>query len=86
MNHAISYSEIRKSLKTYLDRVCSEHLPLLVTRKKGDNVVVISEADYRSLEETAYLSRSPKNMKRLLESLNRNEGKSFEDVKNDLGI
>lgn len=86
MNYALSYSEIRKNLKAYLDQVCTEHSPLLVTRKRGENVVVISEEDYRSLEETAYLSRSPKNLKRLLEALNRKEGKSLSDVRNDLGI
>lgn len=86
MNYALSYSEIRKNLKVYLDQVCTEHLPLLVTRKRGENVVVISEEDYRSLEETAYLSRSPKNLKRLLEALNRKEGKSLSEVRNDLGI
>jgi antitoxin YefM len=86
MNYALSYSEIRKNLKAYLDQVCTEHLPLLVTRKRGENVVVISEEDYRSLEETAYLSRSPKNLKRLLEALNRKEGKSLSEVRNDLGI
>lgn len=86
MNYALSYSEIRKNLKAYLDQVCTEHSPLLVTRKRGENVVIISEEDYRSLEETAYLSRSPKNLKRLLEALNRKEGKSLSDVRNDLGI
>lgn len=30
--------------------------------------------EYRSLAETAYLSRSPKNLKRPLEALNRKEG------------
>lgn len=86
MNYALSYSEIRKNLKTHFDSVCTEHLPLLVTRKRGENVVIISEEDYRSLEETAYLSRSHKNLKRLLEALNRKEGKSLSDVRNDLGI
>lgn len=86
MNYALSYSEIRKNFKAHLDQVCNEHLPLLVTRKRGENVVVISEKDYRSLEETAYLSRSPKNLKRLLEASNRKEGKSLSEVRNDLGI
>lgn len=86
MRHEISYSEIRKSFKTYLDEVCSEHVPLLVTRRSGKNVILISEDDYRSLEETAYLSRSPKNLKRLLEALNRKEGKTLEEVRQELRI
>lgn len=86
MRHEISYSEMRKSLKNYLDQVCSEHTPLLVTRRKGDNIMVISEDDYRSLEETAYLSRSPKNLNRLLNALNRKEGKTLDEVRKELGI
>jgi antitoxin YefM len=86
MKHEISYSEMRKSLKSYLDRVCVEHEPLLVTRRNGENVMLLSEDDYRSLEETAYLSRSPKNLKRLLEALNRKEGKTLDEVRKELGI
>ena len=86
MNTSVSYSEIRKHLKKTFDRVCSDHLPLLVTRKNGENVVVISEDDFQSLQETAYLCQSPKNLSRLLDSLERQEGHRFEDVKNELGI
>jgi len=86
MRHEISYSEMRKGLKSYLDQVCSEHTPVLITRRKGENVMLLSEEDYRSLEETAYLSRSPRNLKRLLEALNRKEGKSLDEVRKELGI
>lgn len=86
MRHEISYSEMRKSLKTYLDQVCSDHTPLLITRRKGENLVLLSEDDFRSLEETAYLSRSPRNLKRILDALDRKEGKSLDDVRKELGI
>ena len=86
MRHEVSYSEMRKSLKNYLEQVCIEHTPLLVTRRNGENVMVLSEDDYRSLEETAYLSRSPKNLRRLLESLSRKEGKTLDEVREELGI
>lgn len=86
MNLAVSYSEIRKHLKKNFDRVCSDHTPLLVTRKNGENIVVISEDDFQSLQETAYLCQSPKNLSRLLEALDRKEGHSLEEVKNELRI
>lgn len=86
MRHEISYSEMRKSLKSYLEQVCIEHTPLLITRRNGENVMILSEDDYRSLEETAYLSRSPKNLRRLLESLSRKEGKTLDEVREELGI
>jgi antitoxin YefM len=86
MRHEISYSDVRKSLKNYLDQVCIEHTPLLITRRNGENVMILSEDDYLSLEETAYLSRSPKNLRRLLESLSRKEGKTLDEVREELGI
>ena len=86
MRHEISYSEVRRSLKSYLEQVCIEHTPLLITRRNGENVMILSENDYRSLEETAYLSRSPKNLRRLLESLSRKEGKTLDEVRKELGI
>ena len=86
MNPAISYSEIRKNLKKNFDRVCEDHEPLLITRKNGENIVVISEDDFHSFQETAYLCQSPKNLSRFLESLDRKERHSLEKVKNELGI
>ena len=86
MNHTVSYSEIRENLKTNFDYVCSSHSPLLVKRRNGENVVVISESEFNSLEETLYLCKSPKNLSRLLEALNQEGGRSLEDVKNELGI
>ena len=86
MRCEISYSQMRKGLKGYMDKVCVEHTPLLITRRTGENVMLLSEDDYRSLEETAYLSRSPENLKRLLKALNRKEGKSLDEVRKELGI
>ena len=43
-------------------------MPVEITSKRGD-AVLISVDDYRALEETAYLLRSPANARRLLESL-----------------
>ena len=86
MNRAISYSEMRKHLKVNFDRVCFDHMPILVTRKNGENIVVISEDDFQSLHETAYLCQSPKNLSRLLESISHKKTHSLEEVKNELGI
>lgn len=52
-----------------MDRVCENHEPLIITRNKAQSVVMISLEDYEALEETAYLLRSPANVRRLLESV-----------------
>ena len=52
-----------------MDRVCDDHAPIVITRKNSQSVVMMSLDDFQALEETAYLLRSPKNAKRLIESI-----------------
>ncbi len=66
---AISYTRARENLAKTMDRVCDDHSPVIITRKNQRSVVIMSLEDYRALEETAYLLRSPKNARRLLESI-----------------
>ena len=74
------YSELRKSLKSNLDRVCEDHVPLRVKRQHGSDVVILSEEDYDAIEETIYLLRSPANARRIQESLTTDEGVAFENA------
>jgi antitoxin YefM len=66
---AISYTAARENLASTMDRVCSDHDPVVITRKRDQAVVMISLEDYQSLEETAYLLRSPANARRLAEAV-----------------
>jgi antitoxin YefM len=66
---AINYSDLRSNLKSTLDKVCENHEPMIITRKNSDNLVLVSLEDYSSIEETSYLLKSPKNAKRLRESI-----------------
>jgi antitoxin YefM len=70
---AITYTNARQNLAKTMERVCQDHSPVIVTRKKNDSVVIMSLEDYKALEETAYLLRSPKNMRRLIESISQLE-------------
>lgn len=67
--NAITYSAARENLATTMDKVCENHDPVLITRKRDQAVVMMSLEDYESLEETAYLLRSPANAKRLAEGI-----------------
>ena len=64
-----TYTEFRQHLKSFLDKVLASRSPLFVTRANGEDVVVMSKADYDSMEETFYLLKSPKNAARLLASI-----------------
>jgi len=65
---AITYTSAREHLAQTLDRVCDDHEPIVITRRKGRNVVLVSQEDWNALEETAYLLRSPANAARLRQS------------------
>ena len=66
---AITYTAARQNLSKTIEKVCRDHAPVVVTRKTSDSVVIMSLEDYEALEETAYLLRSPKNTRRLIESI-----------------
>ena len=66
---AITYSTARAKLADTMNRVCDDHEPITITRNGEQAVVMMSLDDYKALEETAYLLRSPKNAQRLLESI-----------------
>ena len=70
---AITYTNARQNLAKTMEKVCQDHSPVIITRKKNDSVVIMSLEDYKALEETAYLLRSPKNMRRLIESISQLE-------------
>jgi antitoxin YefM len=67
--NAISYTAARENLASTMDRVCTDHTPVIITRNRDQSVVMLSLEDFESLEETAYLMRSPANAKRLLEAI-----------------
>lgn len=67
--NAITYTAARENLASTMDRVCDDHDPVIITRNRDQAVVMMSLEDYESLQETAYLLRSPANARRLLDSV-----------------
>ncbi|MBS9436424.1 type II toxin-antitoxin system prevent-host-death family antitoxin [Photorhabdus noenieputensis] len=66
---SIGYSVAKENLASIMDQVVQDCTPILITRQNGGDCVIISSAEYASLEETAYLLRSSANAKHLLKSL-----------------
>jgi antitoxin YefM len=66
---AMTYTHARSHLAETIKKVCDDHAPVIITRKNQRSVVMLSLEDYQALEETAYLLRSPKNARRLFESI-----------------
>jgi len=66
---AVSFTSARQNLAATIDRVQADQDPVLITRNGEAAAVLMSIEEYRALEETAYLLRSPANAQRLLESI-----------------
>jgi antitoxin YefM len=61
----ITATEARQRLFPLIEQVNEDRAPVRIASKRG-NAVLVAEADYDSLAETAYLFRSPANARRLL--------------------
>ena len=82
---AMTYTAAREKLAATMDRVCADHDPVIITRNRDQAVVMISLEDYESLQQTAYLLRTPANAKRLIASIESlNTGDSLRKSVNDL--
>ncbi len=84
--NALTYSTARSNLAGVMEKVCEDHDPVIITKKGNVAVVMLSLEDYEAMEETNYLMRSPKNAKRLSESMkqldkNNTVVKSLEELK-----
>ncbi|OZI49105.1 type II toxin-antitoxin system Phd/YefM family antitoxin [Bordetella genomosp. 5] len=67
--NVLTFSEARASFKQTLDAVCTDHEPTIITRQRGDHVVLLSLDDYNSMQETLHLLGSTANAERLRRSL-----------------
>ncbi len=65
----MSFSDTRANLKSAMDRVVADKVALAVTRQKKEGVVMVSQSEWDSIQETLYLLSSPANAKELLESI-----------------
>jgi len=66
-----TYSKARQNLSKLLDEITKNQETVVIKRRRGESVIMMSEKDATSLFETAYLLRSPRNAKRLLGALGR---------------
>ena len=66
---AVSYSDLRQNLKSYMDKVYSDNDVLIITRKNNQNLVLISIDEYNSLIETNYLLHNEINAEHLKKSI-----------------
>jgi antitoxin YefM len=66
---SISVNQFRDNLKSLVDKVVSEHEPLKVTRRGGDDFVVIGAEDWEREQETLFILQNSSLMRQIAESM-----------------
>jgi antitoxin YefM len=77
---AVSASEARARLFPLIQQVNDDHVPVRISSKTGDAVLMSAE-DFDSWQETIYLLRSPANARRLMEAVARDKSDQAAVVK-----
>ena len=65
---SISVNKFRENLKSFVEQVVSEHAPLKVTRRSGDDFIVLSADDWEREQETLYIMQNSGLMKQIAAS------------------
>ncbi|WP_019498269.1 type II toxin-antitoxin system Phd/YefM family antitoxin [Pseudanabaena sp. PCC 6802] len=74
----ISTSEARANLFSLVEQVNKDHLPRVITSRKGD-AVLISKEDWESIQETIYLQSIPGLVETIREAERENDWVSEEE-------
>jgi|ERR1035438_110076 antitoxin YefM len=86
-----TYTNLRQTLASVLDRVANDHEVVIVSRKGHKRVAMVPADELAGLMETAHLLRSPKNAQRLLTALQRAIGRKgrpepLEKLRREMGL
>ncbi|MCP4696434.1 MAG: type II toxin-antitoxin system Phd/YefM family antitoxin [Gammaproteobacteria bacterium] len=65
---SISVNKFRANLKSFVEQAVSQHLPIKVNRKNGDDFVVISAKDWEREQETLFVLQNTSLMRQIVES------------------
>ena len=65
---SVSVNKFRDNLKSYVEKVVTEHIPIKVTRRSGDDFIVLSADDWEREQETLYVLQNNDLMKQIAAS------------------
>ncbi|MFT5038578.1 MAG: antitoxin YefM [Flavobacteriaceae bacterium] len=67
--NSISVNRFRDNLKSCVEQVANDHTPMKVTRRTGDDFIVMSADDYEREQETLHILQSSSLMLQISDSL-----------------
>ncbi len=66
---SVSVNQFRDKLKTFVEQVVNSHSPLKVTRRSGEDFVVMSADDWEREQETLYVLQNSSLMQQIADSV-----------------
>lgn len=66
---SISVNKFRDNLKTFVEQVVTNHTPIKVTRRSGEDFIVMSAEDWERERETLYILQNNSLMLQIADSI-----------------
>lgn len=65
----VSVNKFRGNLKSFIEQVVNQHMPIKVTRRTGEDFVVVGADDWEREQETLYVLQNSNIMKQVAASM-----------------
>ncbi len=78
-----TFTSVRNNFRHYCDIAIENREPVIITNQNNDNVVLVSEDDWNSIQETAFIAQDSNKMSRLATAMHENscgKGEVFDNV------
>lgn len=81
----VSVNQFRENLKSFVEVSINDHTPIKVTRRAGEDFIVMSADDWQREQETLHVLQSQSLMQQLAESLETHkDSKGYQPNKEEL--
>jgi antitoxin YefM len=82
---SVSVNKFRDNLKSFIEQIVTDHVPLKVTRRTGEDFVVLSADDWERDQETLYVLQNNSLMKQIANSMKtHNKQAGYQPTKDEM--
>ncbi|MDD3597721.1 type II toxin-antitoxin system Phd/YefM family antitoxin [Sulfuricurvum sp.] len=79
MTKVITASQARSDIYNLIDETAQSHEPIIITGKRH-NAIMVSQEDWKAIEETLYLTSIPNMAQSITDAMNASENEFSESV------
>lgn len=82
---SVSVKKFRDNLKDYVEQTVTDHTPLKVTRRSGEDFIVMSADDWEREQETLYVLQNSSLMQQIADSMqSHNQKTGYQPSREDM--